>query len=115
MAVQKAGQRLMTLVLFALFLLMGSALVEGPEAPPRPPRGAPPISPMLARAECLTAETAAAASAVAISVRRFFRPAAEAAAGAACVREADGNGYPITGRTYVRTVYAACPLEDMPG
>ncbi|MBQ8200707.1 MAG: hypothetical protein IJZ74_02945 [Clostridia bacterium] len=26
-----------------------------------------------------------------------------------------GNGWPITGRSYVRTVYTVCPLEDMPG
>lgn len=26
-----------------------------------------------------------------------------------------GNGWPVTGRSYARTVYVACPLEKRPG
>lgn len=29
--------------------------------------------------------------------------------------ERDGNGSPLSGRTYVHTAYNACPMEDMPG
>ena len=40
----------------------------------------------------------------------------ESAAALPCDRVSrDGNGYPITGGSYVKTVYTAFPLQDMPG
>ena len=38
----------------------------------------------------------------------------QACAAVSCA-QCDGNGWPITGRTWPRTVYAVCPPEGMPG
>lgn len=113
---KRAGRLLLALAAFALLLLTRAALVEGPALLCEPqPETAVPDAPVLSCAESMPLDMAASAVRESAPVRRFFRPAQEEEADAACVQVADGNRYPITGRTYVRTVYAACPLEDMPG
>lgn len=111
------GGWLVCLGLVLLALLGGGALIEGPETAERA-EDAHPAAP--AQAAMLTApqpqpvERDAPAGRT-MSARRF----ALSESAAACVSPvrvvADGNGNPIASRAYVRTVYAACPLEDMPG
>lgn len=117
MPVKKSGWIILTFACAALFLWAGSALVEGPVllAPPDRPEAPAAHAPYLTRDDALPAEMSHTARAEDDSLRRTVLHAENAAADAACVQVADSNGCPITGRTYVRTVYTACPLEDMPG
>lgn len=113
---KRSGRLLLALAALALLFLIRPALVEGPAVLcPEETAAEKAPAPVLRAAEGMPFDMAAAASTETVVVRRFFRPVQEVMADAACVRVADRNGYPLTGRTYVRTVYAACPLQDMPG
>lgn len=111
---RKAG-RYLSAGLFLLLVLLCSHLVEGP-APSAPSEEAPPpLHAALRQMEALAGEQAHPAAARTAPQRRFFRPVQQDVPRAGCARVTDKNGHPLAGRTYVRTVYTVCPLEDMPG
>ena len=108
---------LMLLAGCALLLLMGAALVEGPVLlmPPGETELPPAVQPLLARAEGLPAETVAAALVQEGPEHRSACLDAPEHAPILAQPLTDRNGYPMTGCTHVKTVYTACPLQDMPG
>ena len=108
---------LMLLAGCALLLLMGAALVEGPVLlmPPQEGQPFPAAQPLLARAEGLPAEAAEAALVREGPERRSACLDAPEHTPILAQPLTDRNGYPMTGCTHVKTVYTACPLQDMPG
>ena len=108
---------LVLLTACALLLLMGAALVEGPVLlmPPRETELPPAAQPLLTRAEGLPAETVAAALVQEGPEHRSACLDAPEHAPILAQPLTDRNGYPMTGCTHVKTVYTACPLQDMPG
>ncbi len=113
---QKSGW-FFCLALVLLALLGGGALIEGPEADKRA-EDVRPAAPAQAAILTTTQSQPVERDAPAGRTENARRAAilARASACASPVRVvADGNGNPIASRAYVRTVYAACPLEDMPG
>ena len=105
---------LMLLAGCALLLLMGDALVEGPVLlmPPQEGQIFPAAQPLLARAEGLPAEAA-----LVWEGPEHRSACLDAPEHSPILVQplTDRNGYPMTGCTHVRTVYTACPLQDMPG
>ena len=108
---------LMLLAGCALLLLMGAALVEGPVLlmPPQEGQTFPAAQPLLARAEGLPAEAAEASLVWEGPEHRSACLDAPEHSPILVQPLTDRNGYPMTGCTHVRTVYTACPLQDMPG
>ena len=95
----------------------GDALVEGPVLlmPPQEGQIFPAAQPLLARAEGLPAEAAEAALVWEGPEHRSACLDAPEHSPILVQPLTDRNGYPMTGCTHVRTVYTACPLQDMPG
>lgn len=113
---QKSGW-FFCLSLVLLALLGGGALIEGPEAEKRAEDVRPAASAqtaILTTAQNQPVERDAPAGRME-SARRCGLPARASVCASSVRVVADGNGNPIASRAYVRTVYAACPLEDMPG
>lgn len=108
---------LVLLTACALLLLMGAALVEGPVLlmPPKETELPPAVQPLLTRAEGLPAEAVAAALLQEGPEHRSACLDAPEHAPILAQPLTDRNGYPMTGCTHVKTVYTACPLQDMPG
>lgn len=110
-----AAQRLLGLCFVLLFFLCAATLVEGPDRP-EPPREAPPISAHTALAEPMTdGMLFGTLTSDPSLVRRYAKHTADCAdvPSAHCARES--NGWPITSRSWARTVYLACPPEDRAG
>ena len=112
----KAAGRMLS-VLFGLLLLWScQALVEKPQ-PPEYPAELPPV-PIRAVLTAASTETPVQARAIIAEGEAAHRPGlpmqqtADAPVNAP-VR--DRNGIPLSGRSYVRTVYTACRLEETSG
>lgn len=112
-----AGRLLLALAVFALLFFVRAALVEGPAllCPPLSEAQEAPEAPTLSQGTAMPMDMAASAAEEMPVIRHFFRPVESCRADAACVQVSDRNGHPLSGSTYVRTVFAACPLADMPG
>ena len=110
-----AGRILLGLC-FALLLLLGArTLVEGPaDTPPAP------LPACLPDGSLVALEADAAQQGVLTedcrqtvrqrAARQELQPRAPA-----ILPVRDRNGRPMASRTYARTAYTVCPLEDMPG
>ena len=108
-------QLLLAVIAAWLFCLGLSILVEGPEEPADavlPPLAAnvASVAPEAASQPEDGRDTALRRTDAAESARLTSTPAADGA----CVRVADRNGFPMGGRTYIRTVYQAFPPERLP-
>lgn len=110
-----AGRILLGLC-FALLLLLGArTLVEGPaEAEPAPLPSCLPDGSLAA-----LDSNAAQQGVLTEDCRQAVRPRAARqelqARVPALLPVRDRNGRPMASRTYARTAYTVCPLEDMPG
>ncbi|MGN0778793.1 MAG: hypothetical protein ACI4MJ_06570 [Aristaeellaceae bacterium] len=111
----KYAGRIVLGLCFALLLLLGArTLVEGPQetahALPCLPEGS------LVALEAQTVQQGATAQE---DTRPTFRERAARqelqAQGPALLPVRDRNGRPMASRTYARTAYTVCPMEDMPG
>ena len=110
-----------TCFLCAAVLLSAAALVERPallmaaDAESRLP--APPVTCAgLSAQPCTLPEAPAdAAAQTRAELIRSCLPDEDASMLPADSVSRDGNGYPLTGCSYVKTVYTAFPLQDMPG
>lgn len=110
-----AGRILLGLC-FALLLLLGArTLVEGPaDTPPAPLPACLPDG-------CLVALEADAAQQGVLTedcrqaVRQRAARQDKQPRAPAILPVRDRNGRPMASRTYARTAYTVCPLEDMPG
>lgn len=112
----KHGGQILLGLCFALLMLLGArTLVEGPDREMTAPPFAWPVHACLTAAESADVQAAMQLAQPDAAGRRFAmqetaRPQLPATR---LVRES--NGWPLTSRSYVRTVYTAFPLEDMPG
>lgn len=113
---KRGGQLLLACLLTALFLSGLSRLVVGPETErePYPPSSAC-AQLVLAPAKledpphvCQARENTGIPRAALLRCQHI-----NPLRGRNPVRA--GNGWPVTGRSYARTVYIACPLEKRPG
>lgn len=113
---KRKEHRFFVLIVLGLLLWGGAALVEGPaKQAPEKAQTLPLSHPMLYQSAAIPEETTARTSAPEQTLQRFLPVREREREDEACVAVSDGNGYPIAGQTYVRTVYAAFPPEDMPG
>ena len=105
-----AGRILLGLC-FALLLLLGArTLVEGPaDTPPAPLPACLPDGSLVAL-EADAAQQGVLTEDCRQAVRQDKQPRAPA-----LLPVRDRNGRPMASRTYARTAYTVCPLEDMPG
>ena len=112
---KRIGQTLLGLMFAALLMMAVPALVRGPESE----TAAMPVetlpTPVLMQAAAVPAD----------NVLPLLMQQQEKHAAAPrietddecmiCAVVVDGNGWPVTGRTWTKTVYAVCPPEGMPG
>ena len=110
-----AGRLLLGLCFAVLLLLGARTLVEGP-ADTQPA----PLPACLPDGSLVALETYAAQQGMLTEdCRQTVRPRAARqelqARAPALLPVRDRNGRPMASRTYARTAYTVCPLEDMPG
>lgn len=106
---------LLSVVFAALVFTAGSALVKGPEAAADMP-AAPPSTPMLVQSAVVPADNVLPQLP---ERRQEVRAAAVHTDSGTCSVDfglvSDGNGWPVTARTWTKAVYSVCPPEGMPG
>ena len=113
----KHAGRILLGLCFALLLLLGErTLVEGPVDT----EIVPPLPACLPDGSLVALEADAAQQGVLTEdCRQTVRPRAARqelqARAPALLPVRDRNGRPMASRTYARTAYTVCPLEDMPG
>ena len=112
---KRIGQMLLVMMFAALLVMAVPTLVQGPESgtAAMPDETLP--TPVLMRAEAVAADNV-------IPLPEKQQEKHDAApctetddACMVCAVVVDGNGWPVTGRTWTKTVYAVCPPEGMPG
>lgn len=117
-SVKRAGHILLGLCFALLLLLGGQTLIEGPDT--AVPPALPPLPQLpdacLAASVDASAQTADALLANQHSALRRYAVREDTQARAPVMSPVcDRNGWPVISRSYARTVYTVCPLEDMPG
>ncbi|MBQ8653998.1 MAG: hypothetical protein IJ507_03595 [Clostridia bacterium] len=113
---KRSGQILLTLCLVLLVLPCASSLVEGPQA--EKAAAAPPL-PADTRLEAVRTAAELPSGMLHTPAKRRMRLQTPKE----CIREdrpvliplCESNGWPITSRSWTRTVYTACRLEDRAG
>lgn len=110
-----AVQRLLGLCFVLLFFLCAATLVEGPDRP-EPPQEAPPLPAHTALAEPMTDGMLwGSLTSHTLLISRYAEPTADCADAPSTHCSRESNGWPITSRSWARTVYIACPPEDWGG
>jgi len=113
---KRVGQALLGAVFALLLLWSCQALVEKPEASENPVKLPPaPIRAVLTAATADNPVQARAAEAEETHALRRSLPVRQAASRPVNAPVRDRNGIPLSGRSYIRTVYTACRLEETSG
>ncbi len=113
---KRVGQALLGAVFALLLLWSCQALVEKPEAPENPVKLPPaPIRAVLTAAGAENPAQARATMTEEAQALRRILPVQQAASRPVNAPVGDRNGLPLRGRSYVRTVYTACRLEETSG